>query len=1180
MRLTKLELHGFKSFADATQLVFEPGVTAIVGPNGCGKSNVSDAVRWVLGEQRARLLRGVKMDEVIFQGSSARRAVNVAEVSLHFSNEEGLLPVPFKEVVITRRLSRSGDSDYFLNRSPCRLRDISDMLRGTGLGAGTGVVIESRMIDALLSDRPDERRELFEEAAGVGLYRDRRRTTERRLEETTGDLQRLDDLINEVSGQVRSLARQRRRAERYTEITTRRYTVELSLAARSMAAWREELARLELRVVELREHLPAAEAQMAHAELARETAHGARAASEAQRNELSRLVGGQREQVVRIRGEMAVAEERQRNATSRRQRAEAEATAGEQSGTQIAAEQESAAAERARVDAELQQADTELSRHQEAENEVRRLVADARAGVERAERHLRELQDRARRVEHERERALRELDEVRQRGDALALERAQLDDALAASLREQEESLADMDAAQAMAGDATAELETARATDREARERESLARAELFRADEALTTLQGRVNALEQLERDRVGLAPAASRLLREREQFGDGAILGPLSDFIGADQRSALLVEKFLGNSVHAVLVRDSAAANAVRRWHAAANPGPLLLLPADAMTEEAAGEPLPDALAHLVNATAPARAWVRNLLGHVHAVDDGSAFVDARGAMWLPGSAAGPGPLRRRAELTKLRHDLHSLERTRQEASQTADAMRESLSLSESRVHAATEASSLAQQRARTAAEQHAEHARTVARATKESQDAAALSDRLGARRSDLAERGSTLDADAASLAAEATAHEQAIADSRARATTAEGHQDEARELRTRWQVEQAQARARVQMTVDRERRLSQEVANASQRLAQLRAELSELAKSDSALAEQMATWTMDLETREAMLTDGETSLADAEAAARMADETLSETEGALNEVRRRSHTVSDELHHAELRYTELSGRRTAIRERLETEWKRPLEEMMAEVPPLDVDDDALRAEAEELRHQLDQLGPVNALAVEEHDETLKRHDFLVAQRTDLFDARASLLQAIKEIDATARELFMATFEQVRVNFREIFMSLFGGGECDLRLENRDAPLDCDIEIHASPRGKKTQRINLLSSGERALVALSLLFGIFLTKPSPFCLLDEVDAPLDDANVGRFVKMLNQFKSRTQFIVITHNPRTTTEAGDAVYGVTMQEPGVSSLVSVRMRGPSTEGAMMLPVAASTAAEEAAAVS
>ena len=401
-----------------------------------------------------------------------------------------------------------------------------------------------------------------------------------------------------------------------------------------------------------------------------------------------------------------------------------------------------------------------------------------------------------------------------------------------------------------------------------------------------------------------------------------------------------------------------------------------------------------------------------------------------------------------------------------------------------------------------------------------------------------------------------------ERAIAEARERAVVADRAQDEARELRGRWQVRQAETRARVQMATDRERRLAQEVSTAAQRLAQLREELSELSLSDSALAEQMAAWTMDLETREATLADGEASLAAAEGAVRTADETLTAAEHAVSEQHRRHAAVSDELHHAELRFTELSGRRAAIRERLETEWKRSLEEMLAEVPAVDLDDETLRAETAELRRQLEQLGPVNALAIEEHDETVKRHDFLVAQRADLAEAKASLLQAIREIDATARELFLATFEQVRVNFREIFMSLFGGGECDLRLENSDAPLDCDIEIHASPRGKKTQRIHLLSSGERALVALSLLFGIFLTKPSPFCLLDEVDAPLDDANVGRFVRMLNQFKSRTQFIVITHNPRTTTESGDAVYGVTMQEPGVSSLVSVRMRGQSIESA------------------
>src|SRR5918912_3403432 len=329
-------MHGFKSFADRTELVFEPGVTAIVGPNGCGKSNVSDAVRWVLGEQRARLLRGAKMEEVIFQGSSARRPVNVAEVSLHFENEDGALAVPFREVVITRRLSRSGESDYFLNRAPCRLRDIHDLVRGTGLGAESGVVIEAKMIDALLSDRPDDRRELFEEAAGVGLYRDRRRTTERRLEETTVDLARLDDLISEVQSQVRSLARQRRRAERHTELTGRRFNVELTLASREMEAWREELERLEARVATLRESIPGAEEGARAAERAREEAHGARTAAEARRAELARLVSAQQQDVMRLESELRVAEERQRNASARRQRAEQERRGGGGVGSQAA----------------------------------------------------------------------------------------------------------------------------------------------------------------------------------------------------------------------------------------------------------------------------------------------------------------------------------------------------------------------------------------------------------------------------------------------------------------------------------------------------------------------------------------------------------------------------------------------------------------------------------------------------------------------------------------------------------------------------------------------------------------------------------------------------------------------------------------------------------------------------
>ena len=1160
MRLTKLELQGFKSFADNTMLAFEPGVTAIVGPNGCGKSNVSDAVRWVLGEQRARLLRGAKMEEVIFQGSSARRAVNLAEVSLHFDNSEGALPIAFKEVVITRRLSRSGESDYLLNRAPCRLRDIHDMLRGTGLGGDSGVVIEAKAIDALLSDRPDDRRELFEEAAGVGLYRDRRRSTERRLEETTLDLSRIDDLIGEVQSQVRSLARQRKRAERHAELMARRFSVELTLSSREMHAWHEELKMLEGRVAELREIVPTAEADVREHEVARDIAHSARAAAEAQRAELARLAGTQRESAQRLRAEIAVAEERQRNALMRRQRAEEEQREGEALGERVQADRERAASDRAQLEQDVRDAADELARRATDEEAARRTVAEVRVSVESAERLTRDSRDQLRRLEIDQEGAHRELVDIEQRAAVLESERVSLTDMADAVVREVATADEAMELAKTTVEAADSALATARAAMSDAKDSEATARHELFRADEHLTALQGKVSALESLERERVGLAPAAARLLREKAQFGDGGVLGPLSDFVNASATSALLVERYLGATVHAVVVRDRQTAEVIRRWHATSNPGALLLLPLDAARDAATDAASSGELVADVDAAAPAQAWVRALLGNVKALDDGAAFVDARGAVWLPGATGGPGPLRRRAELFALRVELTTSETARQEASAAADAARAALAAANERVSVASEEAARVQQELRRAGEHRAEVGRRLQRAEREVAEAVALAGRLQARADELRQRLAASEAQARDVAEAIAQRDAATTDARTRLAEAEHAQDEARERRTAGQIAEAQAQARLQVASDRERRLAEELTSASARLASLEHELSTLADADRSLAEQMAAWQFDLDARDATLRDTDDRLATAEEAVRSADVALTDAEHALDDMRRTAHQSADELHHAELRFTELSGRRTAIRERLETEWRKPLDDLMQSFTPVEVDDETLRTEVEQLRSQLDSLGVVNPLAIEEHEEETKRLDFLTSQRADLSDAKNSLQLAIREIDTTARELFLATFTQVRENFRQIFMTLFGGGECDLRLENPEAPLDCDIEVHASPRGKRTQRIHLLSSGERALVALSLLFGIFLTKPSPFCLLDEVDAPLDDANIGRFVRMLNQFKSKTQFIVITHNPRTTTEAADAVYGVTMQEPGVSSIVSVRMRGLAVE--------------------
>ena len=1157
MRLTKLEIHGFKSFADRIEMVFEPGVTAIVGPNGCGKSNVSDAVRWVLGEQSAKTLRGAKMEEVIFQGSSARRAVNVAEVSLHFENDDGSLDIPFREVVITRRLSRSGESDYFLNGAPCRLRDIHDMVRGTGLGADSGVVIEARMIDALLSDRPDDRRELFEEAAGVSLYRDRKRSAERRLEETATDLARIDDLIAEVQSQVRSLARQRKRAERHGELMARRFTLEVAHASREMDAWRGDLLRLEGRVASLRTQVPAEEERLRSAESARDAALAERTTAEARRTELGRLLTDQRETTQQLREEIAVAEERLRNATSRRERAEEERREGDAVAGRVSTELDRASSELAQLDTALSAADEALSSHARHEEEVRGALSVARSNVEHGDRGLRELREELHRAELDRQSGERERSEIAARRSTLEAEQAQLFDAAEASRRD----FAAAEDAAAIAATRVAETtvaaDDARDSHLQARERENAARTDLLRADELHTASAAKLNALEGLERERVGLAPAAARLLKERGIFGEGAVLGPLSDFISADANSAELVERFLGATVNAVLVRDRSVGEAVRAWHVSTEPGPLLLLPVDSVVEQPADSlETPNGLAGLVVASSPASAWVRSLLGRVTPIESGTAFVDARGAIWLPAAESGPGPLRRRAEIVELKQAVANSAAARHNAAASAESERAALASAERAAVVAQEAATQATRANVEAADHSSALARQHQRAAREAAEARALIERLSERETATIARLETLAISAREIGARISEREAAVSAAREMLATAEQKQDEARDQRTASQIRRAQAQAQLDVASDRRRHLSDEFTSATGRLESLQLELTTLSSADAQLIHQLSQWQSDLDARQATLEDAEQKLADAEQAVREVDERLTNDEHTLTEMRHHVAALGEELHSAELRYTELSGKRTAIRERLEAEWKKPVDELLAGAENLELDDESLRAEAAVVREQLEALGPVNPLAIEEHEEETKRLSFLTAQRDDLNSAKGSLQQAIREIDTTARELFLQTFVKVRENFRNIFMTLFGGGECDLRLENPESPLEGDIEIHASPRGKRTQRIHLLSSGEKALVALSLLFGIFLTKPSPFCLLDEVDAPLDDQNIGHFVRMLNRFKANTQFIVITHNPRTTTEAADAVYGVTMQEPGVSSLVSVRMRG------------------------
>jgi chromosome segregation protein len=391
--------------------------------------------------------------------------------------------------------------------------------------------------------------------------------------------------------------------------------------------------------------------------------------------------------------------------------------------------------------------------------------------------------------------------------------------------------------------------------------------------------------------------------------------------------------------------------------------------------------------------------------------------------------------------------------------------------------------------------------------------------------------------------------------LAAERARLTELEAEHEAARERRVHWQVEDAQVAARLAAALEREGRATTGTRELTERGEALVQEAGTLDGELSALERQRALWQEELVERRAALAELERASIGAAQGLAAAEQTLLDVETRLSAARQRVEALTEEAHRLELEAAELAGTRRLMGERLSAEWGRSFEEILA--APSDVTGDvaALRAEAEELKAQIDALGPINPLAVEEHAEEKRRLEHLTTQRDDIVAARNTLQQSVRELDVVARERFTATFASARANFQRVFETLFGGGSCDVFLVDENDPLDSEIEITAKPRGKRTERIHLLSQGERSLVALSLLFGIYLTKPSPFCVLDEVDAPLDDANIGRFTRLLDEFKDNTQFIVITHNPRTMAVA-DAVYGITMQEPGVSSVVSVRLGG------------------------
>ena len=1163
MKIKGLTLRGFKSFADRTRIELHDGVTAIVGPNGCGKSNISDALRWVLGEQRPTAIRGSRMEEAIFSGTEARKPIHRAEVLLELSNEDGLLPVPYGEVAIGRTVYRGGESEYTLNGQPCRLKDILDLCRDTGLGANAYALIEGRMVDAILSDRAEERRSLFEEAAGIGRYKDRRRIATRRLEQAESDLQRLDDVLVEIGSKVRSLAQQRGRAERHAKLRARLLQLDVAVADARLERTESRLAEARAELDRLEQETPPGRTDLSSAETRAETLRIEHAELERERAGLARRVEEARRAVEVSERDLLLARERITNARDRL--------------AEVGADAEGLERRRSDLVEEAADADAAVETTQALSDEATRLETECReksdalakaAATAAAERDAaREAMEEARR-EAERWRLEQSVEEARARDRSEELERHRPAlDSLAGEERQ-------LQAQAARAAELESELSErcGRARDRLHAARETAASAEeaLRRAREAQADLEGRL-ASARARASSLGSLVGSSALLPDvvagllDDQAAIPGLHGTLSEFMEAPARWASAVESHLGPYLHGLVVRDWSTVRAVEAWlgRSEAQEG-VLLLPLDPGPRPASGE-VEAPLLGKVEAKGAGAAWVRALLSGVAVpeepelaprphpwVDADGRRQDPWGAVYVGPDSGGEGVLSRRAELETLREDVAALERTRSRAAEGLTGLESAASEALARVDELRGALSEAESARREAAADRASADARLERLDGERRNLAGRIEQLEAFGEDEMARSATDEAHAHELERLASAAESAWTATTGVERAAHEEAEAGRAELHRAQLEQARRAAELENRREAAVRVARTLADAEERsraLARERERLHALiADSEKRAEESEAAIGGGLEIR----SQRETRLDGIERRIEERREQLERLDSDLRQARRRERERVEARHALELEVTQLEAAESAVRGRLEAEWDAPLAELRERVTPVDdAEPETWEEELERVRRSIARLGPVNLLAQREYEEERTRLEFLTGQRDDLTRARDDLQASIRRINRQAASALAETFERVRQNFHRTFISLFEGGECDVWFEDPEDPLDSPIEISASPRGKRTQRIHLLSGGERALTALALLFAIYLAKPSPFCLLDEVDAPLDETNILRFVRMLEEFKRDTQFIVITHNPLTI-ENADWIYGVTMEEAGVSSVVGV----------------------------
>jgi chromosome segregation protein len=1224
MYLKNLTVFGFKSFADKTALNFEPGVTAIVGPNGCGKSNVSDAIRWVLGEQSAKALRGGEMADVIFNGTDGRKPMGMGEVSLTLGGvgEENLraagVEVSYEEVTLTRRIFRDGGSEYFLNRTPCRLKDIQQLFMGTGIGRTSYSILAQGHITQILSSKPEDRRMIFEEAAGITKFKSQKKESLRKLEYTDQNLLRIADTIKEVKRQIGSLQRQAGKAKRYKQISAELQHLETQLARHQFDVLQGEISerqnavenlrneveqgtndvlRYENEIAKLREHLSELEHQVAEHQQ-----RGLELKSEIDRND-SRIQFN---------------EERLREIESQNAKALGEITQAEERC-------HAASSELITVTERLAAAETALAQHKES-------LQAKREDLQQVENDLRERQEQLRQAQSAAFAAAQDLSRLRNELTALDLQKQGNSVRLEKLSAEKIQLEVERTGLESRLQEFTASVEmeklnvaTTRGSVEQRQNRLRELQGELQQAsteqDKFLhqqSDKRSRLTVLEQLEGSHEGFDAGAVAALRQSR-----SVIGSLADRIRVPDQFVTAVENALGHHLQLVLTDQPSSAQEILAELSANKSGRASIAALSIQQyqdekqlsfvgEMAPGEKSDAAQAGLhtgqivhamsvISAEPSVEALLKSLLGRTFIAADlttattqiqnghaGCDFVTLGGELlsrhgiytggYLSKGANGKAPssiLGRKNQITELQAELTELQRLVEEASRKRGAL-----LSEQ-----TELQASLQQAQTELREQE------VAIATREGEFKALHNSNrllhqkietvmfevqnLAAQEQEGQQKREALSMKLAELEARERAGQEQVVTLTAELEYLREARDAANAAMTESKValasdEQLASSFRQQRTA-----LEQRIRELTQVVQQRKSECSSFVSRQEQAASEIQDSRAQIERLAHERSQVSAQAAELVGRKNTQDAEISSREENLRSQRSRLTELQNQRGGLEIELAQKNMSVQNLREKVQQKYHLNLDDIRSECITITYADEgpakvetltpeqmsasgvatdwnSVAEQVEALQKRIEEMGPVNLVAIEEYEETEQRHQFLTQQHDDLVSAKIQLLEVINRINTQTRQMFVETFEKIRDNFRAMFVDVFGGGKADLILSDENDVLESGIEIVARPPGKQLQSISLLSGGEQTMVAVSLLFSIYQVKPSPFCVLDELDAPLDESNVIRFVKILQRFLAHSQFIIITHNKRTIGMA-DVLYGVTMQEHGVSKIVSVK---------------------------